>query len=101
MQLKRASQRFSLGVDRSFELSGSLRGSFALRPRHFIPRTGWFSSSPLHELVESFEISALSATGEELGRLQSGKLFSHRCGDELVYARPVFLALPLHSSLYR
>jgi hypothetical protein len=28
--------------------------------------------------------------------LQSRTLFSHCCGDELVYARPIFLALPLH-----
>jgi hypothetical protein len=31
--------------------------------------------------------------------LQSRKLFSHCCGDELVYARPIFLALPLHRPL--
>jgi hypothetical protein len=48
-----------------------LRGSLALRPWHFIACTGWFSAAPLHEFVESFEISALSATGEELGRSQS------------------------------
>jgi hypothetical protein len=52
------------------ELSGSLRASFALRPSYFITCTGWFSAAPLHEFVESFEIGALSATGEELGRLQ-------------------------------
>jgi hypothetical protein len=51
--------------------TGSLRGSLALRPWHFIACTRWFSAAPLHEFVESFEIGALSATSEELGRSQS------------------------------
>jgi hypothetical protein len=42
-----------------------------LRPWYFIARSGWFSAAALHELVESFEIGAIPATGEELGRLQS------------------------------
>jgi hypothetical protein len=80
-------------------LSRSLASRFRFAARHFIAYTRRFSAAPFHELVKGLEIRARFAVRKKLRRLQSGKLFSHRCGDELVYACPIFLALSLHRPL--
>jgi hypothetical protein len=77
------------GLDRRFRFAA----------RHFITCTRRFSAAPFHELVKGLEICARFTVSKELRRLQSRKLFSHCCGDELVYARPIFLALSLYRSL--
>jgi hypothetical protein len=72
---------------------------FCFAARHFIARARRFSSAPFHELVKGLEICARFAISKKLCRLQSRKLFSHCCGDELVYACPIFFALSLHCPL--
>jgi hypothetical protein len=76
-----------------------LASRFRFAARHFIAYTRRFSAAPFHELVKGLEIRARFAVRKKLRRLQSGKLFSHCCGDELVYACPIFLALSLHRPL--
>jgi hypothetical protein len=67
--------------------------------RHFITCARRLSAAPFHELVKSLEICARFTVSKELRRLQRWKLFSHSCGDELVYARPIFFTLSLHCPL--
>jgi hypothetical protein len=95
--------RFRTSVDRRMPeplwIITNVTRRFRFAARHFIACARRSSAAPFHELVKGFEIRARFAVSKKLRRLQSRKLFSHRCGDELVYACPIFLALSLHCPL--
>jgi hypothetical protein len=80
-------------------LSRSWARHFRLATWHFIACTRWLPATPFHELVKCPEIRARFAVSKKIRRLQSRELFSHCGGDELVYARPIFLALSLYRPL--
>ena len=64
--------------------------------RYLIARTWRLSTSPLHDLIESFEIRQCLSIHKKPRRLEGRNLFSYRYGHELVDARSVLPAQPLN-----
>ncbi len=66
-----------------------------LAASYFVALTRGLAAAAFHQFVEGFEIGACLACGEEFRCLEGGKLFCDGCGDELVDAGAIFLALQL------
>jgi hypothetical protein len=67
----------------------------------FIPFARCLATTPLHNLIERFEIRPRLPVLEVRGRLQRRHFLRHRHRYELVYARSVFFAQPLDRLLER
>jgi len=67
-------------------LSRTRRTELDFTTRHFIAYAWQRSVAPFHDFVKGPEIRSRLAISEKLCRLQGREFFSHRRGNELIYA---------------